>query len=355
MARYIAGFQNGDRWEMVTLSATTLTEAKRERESLVSGLREGRIAQRDDSTFGALFDEWQDARTISPRTKAHERHLLDRHLGILKGRRVQNVDARDLAKILRGMRDDYSPWTQTAVYRIAVAVFSFAEKRGVIVKSPVNGLTDAEKPTQRNKTKIYVLSDAEIERLIAAATTERWKAAIGLAGYAGLRLGEVRGLRWGDLDFDANVVYVRRSLLPDGTPVPTKTEAGNRPIPMVPALRRALLTWKIKSPYTAPEDYVVVAAGGVHVMERNLRRALDRAKEAAGLDGTEERLSWHSLRHSYASSLATDLDLAATTLARATGHSDAGFTLRVYAKDARDEAAFVSDVLKRAASAGIGQ
>ena len=83
--------------------------------------------------------------------------------------------------------------------------------------------------------------------------------------------------------------------------------------------------------------------------------ALDAAKVAAGLDGTEERLSWHSLRHSYASSLATDLDLAATSLARATGHSDAGFTLRVYAKDARDEATFVSDVLNRAASAGIGQ
>ena len=78
------------------------------------------------------------------------------------------IGPRDIAKILRGMRDDYSPWTQTAVYRIAVAVFSFAEKRGVIVKSPVNGLTDAKKPTQRNKTKIYVLDDAEIERLIAA-------------------------------------------------------------------------------------------------------------------------------------------------------------------------------------------
>ena len=51
----------------------------------------------------------------------------------------------------------------------------------------------------------------------------------------------------------------------------------------------------------------------------------------------EERLSRHSLRHSYASS------------------RDAGFTLRVYAKDARDEATFVSDVLNRAASAGIGQ
>jgi integrase len=86
----------------------------------------------------------------------------------------------------------------------------------------------------------------------------------------------------------------------------------------------------------------------------NLRRALDQAKEAAGLDGAEERLSWHFLRHSYASMLATALELPATTLARIVGHADAGFSLRVYAKDARDEASVVADVLQRAATARIG-
>ena len=57
-----------------------------------------------------------------------------------------------------------------------------------------------------------------------------------------------------------------------------------------------------------------------------------------------------SLRHSYASMLATDLELPATTLARITGHADAGFSLKVYAKDARDESAVVTDVLARASS-----
>jgi hypothetical protein len=52
--------------------------------------------------------------------------------------------------------------------------------------------------------------------------------------------------------------------------------------------------------------------------------------------------------------LATDLELPATTLARLTGHADAGFTLRVYARDGRDEVAVVKDVLSRAAGAGIG-
>ena len=52
--------------------------------------------------------------------------------------------------------------------------------------------------------------------------------------------------------------------------------------------------------------------------------------------------------------LATNLELPATTLARLTGHSDAGFTLRVYARDGREESAAVEDVLARAAGQGWG-
>jgi integrase len=58
---------------------------------------------------------------------------------------------------------------------------------------------------------------------------------------------------------------------------------------------------------------------------------LDKAKESAGLDALEERLSIHALRHSFATLLATDL-VAPTTLAQLIGHAD---------------------VLTRAASAGI--
>src|SRR5918995_5875742 len=62
--RYIAGYQQNDKWRMQTLKATTLTEAKRERQSLVSGLREGRVASPDGTTFSELFEEWQKVRTI---------------------------------------------------------------------------------------------------------------------------------------------------------------------------------------------------------------------------------------------------------------------------------------------------
>ena len=82
-------------------------------------------------------------------------------------------------------------------------------------------------------------------------------------------------------------------------------------------------------------------------------QALD-AKVAAGLLDTVDRLSGRSLRYSFASILATDLGLPATTRARLTGHSDAGFTLKVYARDGRDEAAVVEDVPARASAAHVG-
>lgn len=78
------------------------------------------------------------------------------------------------------------------------------------------------------------------------------------------------------------------------------------------------------------------------------------AKATTGLEQLDDQLSWHSLRHTFASILATDLDLPVTTLAELVGHSDAAFTLRVYARDGRDRAVVVEDVLARAAGAGIG-
>ena len=120
------------------------------------------------------------------------------------------------------------------------------------------------------------------------------------------------------MDLRANTLTVEASLLPNGTGKPSKTD-------------------------------------GKPVAERNLRRAFNDAKKRAGLDRLEDRLSWHPLRHSFASMLATDLELPATTLAALTGHSDPGFTLRVYARDSRDATTIVKDVLRRASEARVAR
>ena len=166
-----------------------------------------------------------------------------------------------------------------------------------------------------------------------------------LAGLGGLRLGEVRGLRWGDIDLQAQTITVSRSVLRDGTPKPPKTDAGVLIVALLPDLRQLLVAWKLRSPFTDPDDYVLVTAARGPLQQRNAQRAFAKAKEAAGLDSLEGRLSWHSLRHSAGSVWLTEFDLAPTTVSAMMGHSNPAFTLACYGRD-RDTETMVADFFR---------
>ena len=84
------------------------------------------------------------------------------------------------------MRDDgYSGWTRSATYGVLRGVFSLAVRRGIVTRSPVGGLTDAERPKQKNSKAIERLDSTTLRRLIDAAPTERWKAGLALANLQG--------------------------------------------------------------------------------------------------------------------------------------------------------------------------
>jgi integrase len=351
--RFIAGFKLDGRWLMVTLAASTLTEARRERERLLSELRERRRPAPDRSTFAEVFADWQAARTIGERTRAYEREFVTRYLADLYRRPVQELRPADVARVLRRMRDDgYAPLTRRHVYVLARGTLQHAVRRGLLLQNPCDGLAPQEVPTGAAKRPVAVLDRAELARLVAAGSSERWRAALGLAAFAGLRLGELRALRWADVDLKRRLLHVRASADRQGALRSPKTKAGERAVPILPELRRLLVELRLRSPRSRADDFVIGSASGRPVEERTLARVLADAKTRAGLDAGEERLSWHSLRHSFCSMLATELELPATTLARIVGHADPGFSLRVYAKDARDDAALAAEVLARASHQG---
>ncbi len=325
---------------MRTLEAESLTEARREREALIADLASGRAAPRSGVMFSEAFADWQRSRTLSGRTIRDERAVARRYLSKLLNRRVQDVSVSDAAAVLHANRH-LAEWTRVHIYRILAGTFAHALRRGVVSRSPIEGISKAERPRQRNKRNVARLVSADAARLVASASTDRDKAAVGLAAYAGLRIGELRALHWSEVDFDANTVTVLRSCNEDGSFKQPKSAAGVRTVPMLPALRELLV------PLARFDGLVIATQDGKPVQERNLRRSLDAAKRRAGMDGTEARLSWHSLRHSFGSYLATELELPPTTVARIMGHADAAFTLRAYARDARTDTDLTAEVLAR--------
>ena len=230
------------------------------------------------------------------------------------------------------------------MYRLARGVFAHAVRRGLATRNPVDGLGRAERPSQRNAKEVRVLDAVETEKLIGAAATTRWRVALGLMGFAGVRLGEMRALTWGDVG--GLSLRVSRSATPEGEMKSPKTRAGVRDVPLSPALRKLLAAWK-RVHRSSDADLIVGTWSGKPVSESAVRKALTAAVTAAKLTG-EERLSCHSLRHSYASRLGLG-GLNATTLAKILGHTDASFTLRTYCSDQRSVEDVAADVLRASA------
>jgi integrase len=145
--------------------------------------------------------------------------------------------------------------------------------------------------------------------------------------FAGLRIGELTGLRWRDVDLAGNRIFVRES----------KTGAGVRTIELLPALRDELAEYKASMSVAAPDDPVFATASrrpldvpNIHkrVFAKSVERA-NRNLDHAGDIPLPEGLTPHKLRHTFASLLVA-LGVDPGAVMDQLGHADAGFTLRVY-------------------------
>jgi integrase len=160
---------------------------------------------------------------------------------------------------------------------------------------------------------------------------------VATAPYTGLRISELLGLTWDDIDFDQGVIRVRAQLsrAHHGAPpqrVRTKTEASVRDVPLVPQLADLLAEHRHRTPFAATSDWVFVTANGTPHGHRNItRRGLQRAAQRAGIDdGTGPALRNHDLRHCFASHLILDLGLDVVQTSRILGHASPTITLNVY-------------------------
>jgi integrase len=165
-----------------------------------------------------------------------------------------------------------------------------------------------------------VLDADEVELLAAHAANDQDAALFRVAAFTGLRLGELRALRWGDVDWTLRVVRVRRSFTwgEEGTPKSGKVRA----VPMVDQAARALDTLSRREHFTRPEDRVFVNTTGGHVEESALRGRFYSALDDAGFE------RFHDLRHTFGTLAVQAFPL--TDVKAFMGHADIRTTM-IYA------------------------
>jgi integrase len=147
--------------------------------------------------------------------------------------KVQDVTVGDVADFLAQLqRDGYSGHTARAILTPLSRCLATATREGIIPANPVAKLDKDERPKLRAKP-MRILDSAEIKALLAEVP-ERHRAMFAVCLFAGPRRGEVLGLRWADLDFDAQTLAIRSQLDDEGGYADPKTDAGIREVDLAP-------------------------------------------------------------------------------------------------------------------------
>lgn len=214
-------------------------------------------------------------------------------------------------------------------------VYNYFFNNGELLKDPFKGV----KMPKKGDTKVTHLTNEQMDNVLEAVyidyePQDPMYAGILLAFYAGLRRGEICGLRWNDIDFYKHTIRVRSAVgvsegkgLGDYTKNP-KNKSSNRTFPMLPQLEQAL---KERKALIAPNDNWFVIGEEEHFMRpQQYNRLFSEFVERNNLvDAYGKKIVPHGLRHNFATvGIRAGMDIA--SLALMMGHASRAMTLDTY-------------------------
>jgi integrase len=347
-----------------TIHAKTKREAETEQRRILHALDTGGYTEPSRLTVAEYLESWlQDhaANNVTPYTFDRYESIVRKHLipalgsirlnqltairiqryytvalesGRLERKCKQALDDAADGQDERKPRKDLDPQTVLKHHRVLRTALKRAVRLGIIVANPC----DRVDPPKTARTEMKALDEMETERLLMAARERQplsLFAAVLLAANAGLRRGEVLGLRWSDVDFDACAVHVRRTLQRSKSEVvfgEPKTSHSRRMLAMDPDTMAELKSYRARQNQSRlalgdgwhDNDLVCPGRCGEPWHPNMLSRDFKKLATAAGLP-----VRLHDLRHTHASQLIRT-GAPAKVIQERLGHSSAAFTLTTY-------------------------
>jgi integrase len=291
----------------------------------------GKVVSSGGMTFAKFVTEhWtphcEDTMKASAR-KSHESNINHHLLPALGGLKLSEIQPPRLARLLKEKRAaGMSDKTRLNLYLLLGAMFAYAIDQRLLKVSP---LSPADRPRVEPEEK-PTLALPRIEAVITAVPSQFRPLFIVLA-LTGLRIGEVLGLKWADVDFERNSLHIRRSVWMGREQSP-KSKRSIREKPLGAILRHALEAQQSLCLSTEPGDYVFAAGNGHALYADDLRkRVLYPAMDKAGITDRKRRaFGFHLFRHSAATHLLQASGNLKTT-SSFLGHASTATTGDIYA------------------------
>lgn len=280
-------------------------------------------------TFSAYVEEWltvYKAQSLKPTTLRGYRSMLSAHLTAAFGdKQLADITTADVQLFLNE-RSHLSRKTLKLMLDFMGQVFKDAIEDGFMQTDP----TASRKlviPSTR-KTEREAISMEEFQAILAnlEKLQPQDRRLMALLMLTGMRRGEVLGLQWADIDWEKELIHVRRNVTfagnqPHvGTP---KTEKGTRQIPIVGMLREYL------EPIGEGEKFII--GGDEPITEMMFKRTFQRIAKTIDLHGATPHVFRHSFL-TYAQTVVTDIK----TLQAIAGHADIQTTMNRYVHQQSD-------------------
>jgi integrase len=317
----------------------TRKEAVDKLQELKSQDRTGTLVEPARLTVAAFLAQWLDAARLTrkPSTLHGYEDVVRVHLvpafGTIK---LQKLAPQHLLKLYQDKQaQGLSPRRIAIIHAVARTALEDAVKWRLIATNPVAAITP---PRQCPKDRQLWTAEQLRQFIVAASkSTSPYAWALVILVGTGLRLSELLGLTWEDVDLVQGSLRVNKALVWAGKkPVwgPPKSKAGNRAVPLPPIAHQLvtrLQNWQAEAKLkkgvfwqNADDRIVCTGTGGVPTAN-SFKKTLIALCEESGIP----RINVHGLRHHYASVLigaGVDVKQAQILL----GHSRPSVTLDIY-------------------------
>ena len=326
------------------LYGKTRKEVKEKLTRLLHEQQQGTLVVAGPQTVEQFLTDWLEnthKRHVRPRTYERYREAVYLHIIPALGKhQLQKLTVQHVQRFYTKKEDEgLAPATIIYYHSVLHNALDTAVKRNLVAQN----VCDLASPPRRRRFEIQPLSGEQAQKLLATVQGHKWEALFTLALATGLRLGELLGLKWQDVNLSIGTLQVRRIL----SRVPTqetkrehvyveaepKTQNSRRSVVIAPFALELLkqhriqqLETKLKAgPAWQEHDYVFCTLTGNHLRPNYVVVEFKKLLKKAELPN----IRFHDLRHSAASLLLT-AGVHPKVVQEILGHTQISMTMDIY-------------------------